>query len=241
MTISGIFLSGTTEEGVPYYQQVFDTRVQIAVPFVSKEALERAQLEKYRLDHLLHFGSIPFENVERGGEPPDFIVQQNQVDWKIDCAALALQSRRHAEALFNRLTQRLAERESGAWTNLASCEAFIQFNSSTQLPPSKNDTSLDAEIETALASIIINHERLAQFSAEVAQNGFPSQWPSDVIIPTFQHEHFLLVVNSVSNWQPRDQLSEKLGFYLNLQYPIALHEVLSEVKSPPAEPEAYHC
>lgn len=229
MTIRGIFLSGTTEDGSRHYQSVFDTRVQVAARFTSKEALERAQLEKYRLDHLLRFGSVPFEGVARGGEPPDFIVRQAQNSWRIDCAALVLQSRCQAEALFNRLVQRLAERGNSAWTNLESCNSLIKFLSPSQLPPAKNNTSLDAEIEAALTSIVVDHDRWAQFSATVAAEGFPSQWPSDVGPSSLWHEYFYLVANPIPGWQPRDQLAATFGFHLNLSFPVTLHEVESEV------------
>jgi hypothetical protein len=69
-------LQGHTADGERVIYPAFDTPIQIASPFPSKEALERAQLEKYRLDHLLHFGKVPFEEVERGGDPPDFLVSR---------------------------------------------------------------------------------------------------------------------------------------------------------------------
>jgi len=229
MTIDGVFLSGTTENGMPFYQLVFDTPIQISAPFKSKEVLERAQLEKYRRDHLLHFGFVPFEDVKRGNDPPDFIVQRTQGDWRIDCAALALEGRRLAEALFHRLVKRLAERGNSAWSTLAGCDVSVTFQSPKQLPPAKHDASLDVELEAALESIVIDHARLAQFSAEVDRDGWPSQWPSDVSIPQFEHECFSLLANPVPNWRPRDQLSASLGFHLNLQFSVTLHEVSSAV------------
>lgn len=229
MTIGGASLSGSTEDGTPFCQLVFDTPVQIAAPFASKEVLERAQLGKYRRDHLLHFGFVPFEDVKRGDDPPDFIVQRTQGDWRIDCAALALEGRRLAEDLFNRLVKRIAERGNSAWSTIAACDVSVTFKSPKQLPPAKHDASLDAEIEAALASIVVDRARLAQFSAEVDRDGWPSQWPSDVRIPQFEHEHFFLLANPVPNWRPRDRLSASLGFHLNLQFSVMLHEVSSEV------------
>jgi hypothetical protein len=210
---------------------VFDTPKQISAPFKSKEALESAQLEKYRRDHLVYFGFVPFEEVKRGNDPPDFIVKGTQGDLTIDCTALALEGRRRAEALFNRLVERLVNRGSSGWKNLASCNVSVTFNEASQLPPRKHDSSVDVEIEAGLASIVVNHARLAQFSAEVRRDGFPSEWPSDVKIPQFRHERFSLVVNPVANWQPRDQLSASLGFHLNLQYAVAvtLHNFSSEL------------
>jgi hypothetical protein len=228
MTVNGVFLGTTGENGTRQYQMVFDMRSKIAEPFASKELLERAQLEKYRLDYLLHFGFVPFEAVERGGEPPDFIVKRTGGEWRIDCAALALQSRRLAESLFSRLIRRLAQGGS-AWRNLAGCDVLISFNSPGHLPPAKNDISIDEEIETALTSMVVDHERLAQLSKKIAAEGFPKQWPSDVKIATIKHDSFFIVANPLPAWCPRNQFETSLGFRRSLQYPIVLKEITSEI------------
>ena len=37
-------------------------------PALPKETLERVQLEKYRLDYLVHLGEVPFEDVRHGAD-----------------------------------------------------------------------------------------------------------------------------------------------------------------------------
>jgi hypothetical protein len=228
MGIKGISVAVDTKNGKRYYL-VFDTRVRRSAPFGSKEVLERAQLEKYRLDHLLHLGSVPFEVVKRGNEPPDFIVSGAGGDWGVDCAALALEDRRRAESLFNRLVKRLAEHGQRAWDNLAGCIVHLEFISKTKLPPARDDVTLDTEIETDLASIVVDREGLIKFAERVAKEGFPKQWPNDVVIPNLKRARYRIVANFNPQWQPDDQFARSLGFKLILEYPKTIREISAEI------------
>src|SRR4051794_27222194 len=114
-------------EGEKVSVPFLDTPIQIAAQFPSKEALERAQLEKYRLDYLLRFGSIPFEDVSRGDDPPDFLVIRNGSPYGIDCAALTVQRKRTAEALFSKLINKVAGGDITSLHHLAGTEVMIWF------------------------------------------------------------------------------------------------------------------
>jgi hypothetical protein len=74
---------------------MLDTPVQLT-PAFPKETLERVQLERYRLDYLVRLGKVPFEDVRRGDDPPDFLVTRDSSAHALDCAALTLPQKRTA-------------------------------------------------------------------------------------------------------------------------------------------------
>jgi hypothetical protein len=220
-------LQGHTADGERVIYPAFDTPIQIASPFPSKEALERAQLEKYRLDHLLHFGKVPFEEVERGGDPPDFLVRRDGTPHRIDCAALALQEKRKAENLFSKLVHKVAANDTASLRHLAATEIKIWFSPDTSdigpgLPHRAADNSAVQRLVETLQNFELDRQRAAEIAADIAAHGFPQTFPEEVA--PVQKEGFGFHVVPVDNWQPRDPLTARLGFSVSLQYALEIRE-----------------
>ena len=76
---------------------------------VEKATLERMHLEEYRFDVIMQSSAVPFNGVEEGADPPDFVVEAPEAKEAWDCAAFAFEKRRMSRCLFNRLSQRQEE------------------------------------------------------------------------------------------------------------------------------------
>ncbi len=204
----------------------FDTPTQIVLPFPSKEALERAQLEKYRLDYLLRFGEVPFEDVRRGAEPPDFLVMRDGSPYGVDCTALALEEKRLAEALFTRLIQKVAANDNASLEHLAGTHITIWFGHGTELPPRVSDHSTVEEIIETLEHVEVDRDRFARTATDLAAHGFPDTMPQTfpADLGVVEKESFSFQVAPTDSWQPRDQLSAQLGFNVLLSLPIMVEE-----------------
>jgi hypothetical protein len=228
-------LHGESADGERVIYPAFDTPIQIASRFPSKEALERAQLEKYRLDYLLRFGEVPFEEVERGGDPPDFLVRRDGSPHRIDCAALALEEKRGAEALFSKLVDKVAANDTASLRHLAGTEINIWFSSDTSdigpgRPPRVTDDSKTQKLMEALQNFELDRQRIADITADMIAHGPPQKLPEEV--SPVEKEGFGFHVASVDNWQPRDLLTAGLGFGVSLSYalPIRKRGVREEIQ-----------
>jgi hypothetical protein len=200
---------------------------RVAVPFPSKEVLERAQLEKFRLDHLLQLGRLPFDQVERGSDPPDFIVKTDAGPVALDCAALTIGAQRHADLVVNAIVDRVAKQGGGRFQHLVGCDVFFSFLKGL---PSRQDDEAVQQVVEKLEGIEVDRVKIAQFAAEVAKHGFPEQFPPDLgigggpIAARGDAEGVLIVhVVPQGGFRPTSPLAERLGFnpYLNYSFPVA--------------------
>jgi len=215
-------------EGERLVLTFFDTPIQIASPFPSKEALERAQLEKYRLDYLLRLGEVPFEDVRRGAEPPDFLVMRDGTPHGVDCAALALEKKRLAEALFTKLIQKVAAKDNTFLRHLARTHVTVWFSHGTELPPRVTDHSIVPELIEALEHVNVDRDRIGRITADIARHGFPQTFPEEIAI--VDKESFGFQVAPLDSWQARDALSAQLGFDVSLSFPFAIQDVRAEMQ-----------
>lgn len=145
----------------------------------SKEVLERLHLEKYRFDHLLRFGVVPFDSVETGGNPPDFVVATESGQVRLDCAVLAREDRRQAHRLFRILSERLASDAAGRdFSGIAGCVVSVWFGEQMQeQPPKRTDASLLDPLLDALGDAHVDHAAHRALSDEIAKRGFPDVLP----------------------------------------------------------------
>jgi hypothetical protein len=221
-------------EGESVIIPFFDTPVQTASPFPSKESLERAQLEKYRLDYLLRFGKVPFEDVRCGDNPPDFLVTRHATAYGVDCAALALQKKRNAEALFTKLIQKVAADDSASLQHLNGTHVTIWFKEDTELPPRPPrvaNTSTAQELIEALEYVDVDRDQIARTTAEIAEHGWPETLPVLLDgLAVVDKERFGFQVEPVNNWQPSEPLSAQLGFGVSLSFPLMIQDVRAEMK-----------
>jgi hypothetical protein len=208
---------------------IFDPPMPVANAFPSKEALERAQLEKYRLDYLLQHGQPPFEDVRRGKDPPDFFVDVGGRHVGLDCAALALQVRRRAEAMFETISGYVAQHASDRRLgHLAGCDIPVWFNFGRSTPPTASEKADLAEIVRELEAVTVDRERIAAFSREISEKGFPQRFPEGM--PIVNRGWFGFQVTPRTEWQPRSALGAELGFNLVLHYPVRVADVREEVQ-----------
>lgn len=212
-------------EGERVMVPMFDTPMQI-IPAVPKETLERVQLEKYRLDYLVRFGKVPFEDVRRGADPPDFLVTRDGSAHAIDCAALTLEEKRTAEAIFEKLVQKVVVEDNAALQHLAGTHVIISFGHGTELPPKVTDSTALQEVLEALEEMDFDRDRYARINAEIAEHGWPQQMTSDFkdSLGMVEKEAFSFQVSVIEGWQPRDELSTQLGFDWTLNLPLMIRE-----------------
>jgi hypothetical protein len=188
--VTAAALGGQTEGGEPVAILTLETPMKI--PFggrrLTKPELERAHLEKYRLDVLTATGVLPFDTVMQGGDPPDFVVATPAGAEGVECAALALQQRRHAYALFERFRTRLLDAaRQEPFTHLADCVAAIWFGNGNKLPPPANDETAVDQLVAMLRAAQVDRAAIAEFNAQVAQEGLPETLPlGSGAVPIFE-------------------------------------------------------
>jgi hypothetical protein len=211
------------------YVPFFDTPTRLLPPLPSKEVLERVQLEKYRLDYLVRTGSVPFEDVRRGAEPPDFEVMRGESWHRLDCVALAVQEKRLAEALFTKLIEKVAVAgKDRPLEHLAGTHVTLWFSQGSQRPPRATDHSIVAEIVDALAQVEVDREEIAKLTTNIAAHGWPETFPKGFAV--VDKQHFGFQVTPVDGWQPSNALSEQLGFDLSLSYPLIITDIRAELQ-----------
>ncbi len=215
--------------GQQVYLPFFDTPTRLLPSLPSKEILERVQLEKYRLDCLVRTGDVPFEDVRRGAEPPDFEVMRGESWRRLDCVALTVQEKRLAEALFTKLVEKVAVAgEDRSLEHLAGTHVTIWFGQGSQLPPRATDHSIVEEIVDALARVKVDREEIAKLTTNIAAHGWPETLPIGFAV--VDEQHFGFQVAPVDGWQPSNALSEQLGFDLSLSYPLIIADIHSELQ-----------
>jgi hypothetical protein len=174
--VNAVALGGHTEGGEP--MAILTLELPLRIPFggrrLTQHELERVHLEKYRLDVLLASGDLPFDVVTSGTNPPDFVVSTASGPHGIECAALALQKRRHAYDLFNRFRASLLDAaRQEQFPHLADCSVLAWFGSGNDLPPKRNDQATVDKLVEMLRSATVDRRAIAALTERIAQEGFP--------------------------------------------------------------------
>ena len=200
---------------------------------VPRDVLERLHLERFRFDHLARRGVVPFEGVERGGDPPDFIVATALGREQLDCAILANEGRRKAHHLFGILRERLfAGAEGRTFDGIAGTLVGVSFGPHLdELPPRRTDDSIVTPLLDALAEANVDREAHSALMESIAQlGGFPGKLPPGVVTEGGTRDHETSFVANIV--YPVDQIPPLPGglpFMVQLHFP---HQVTrSEVES----------
>lgn len=127
--VNAVTFGGTNAEtGEPIRLLVMETPIREVgrKKRLSKRAIERLHLEQYRCDHLRTYGVVPFEDVQSGHDPPDFVVTTPKGLESIDCSSFTLAERRAAYDQFRRIRE-VVESESakGKLPHLDGCDLLI--------------------------------------------------------------------------------------------------------------------
>jgi hypothetical protein len=202
--ITAMSVGGATADGEPFLGlgMQIPQRHPGFTARVDKERLERFQLERFSADFVLREGTPPFEHVQVGGNPPDFLVQTfDGRSEQVDLAALPLQDWRTASRLFQQLLEKLQCGAPGHdLSNLAGCDVDVSFNQLAGLPPKKTDSTLVEPLLHAMSEIRIDWEVWRTYNAKL-QSGPPAvgdQVPTGYMgTTTTPDEEAMLTVNGV--------------------------------------------
>lgn len=167
-------------DGEPGIILAFENGVQLFGPGVTldKAALERLHLERFRSDYTMRLGSIPFDGVRVGANPPDFEIKTRDDGWKrLDCMILPFEDRRNGHALFLRLRDKLMT-EQRDFSNIADCWVQIWFSGGGGLPPKKSDQDTVDQLAALLEGSEIDRAAIAAVVAGIPESGFPAQLPA---------------------------------------------------------------
>ena len=92
---------------------------------ITKETLEELHLQKFSTDYCLARGVRPYRNLERGSEPPDFVVDGEQGKTRLDCTQFAESKRRQAHALFTAVRTTLYDAPPEDYEHLRGLMVFV--------------------------------------------------------------------------------------------------------------------
>jgi hypothetical protein len=175
-------LVGHTLGGEPVLQLAMEQPERTAgwLRRVEKPVLERVHLERYRSNVLIRTGSLPFEGIVVGDDPPDFIVTPPQGRRRIDCAAFASTRRRRRYNLFNLLRERrgVSGHQVVRWRARLHPAGVVRVGQ--HAAAQANRQRRRGRTAGDVASAAVDREAIERFNNEVAANGLPEKWPSDV-------------------------------------------------------------
>lgn len=94
---------------------------------LTKELMEEVHFEKFLLD-LTMSNKIRYDGYERGDDPPDFYLKDAGVKSKVDMIQFCIQKRRQANALFNKVKQKIMSLPSVSFQGLVGKMVYVYFS-----------------------------------------------------------------------------------------------------------------
>jgi hypothetical protein len=196
--------------------------------------MERLHLERFRFDQILRTGRAPFNHVEEGGNPPDFVVETLNGMERWDCAAFGLKNRRTARALFERLRERLLESAKDRdFSGIAGSSVSVWFGDHLDgLPPKKRDDTLIEPLLKLLEESTVDHDANKALIQHVAANGFPSVMPPVFVTKSTPDNTAGFSINIVCEPSQAASLPGGLGFVIDLHAPqqMTTSEAVTELQ-----------
>ncbi len=125
--------------------------------------LEWLCLQRYRTDHTLANGTVPFFDVAKGGDPPDAVITTESGPVGVECTGLTIGARRGAHGLFRHIRRTIASQPPAAFAALSGHMVYMWFNESDSVltrPHRQNDEAAAKELVEALASYCPQAENL---------------------------------------------------------------------------------
>jgi hypothetical protein len=146
---------------------------------VEKREMEAIHVEQFCTDHLLSLGRLPYDLIESStGARPDFIAQEGEQSFGLECAQYTVQSRRHAAALFEDVRDAVMKApDRRRFAHLRGRFVFMWFRRADgrpELPPKARETDAVVAITEALTEEI----PLAP-AAEVEPAEAPPEFPGE--------------------------------------------------------------
>lgn len=242
-------LSGVTEDGERTIILAMEQPERLASfpERVDKNVLERFHLERFRSDYLLRNGTVPFNSVQDGGDPPDFIVSNDHGVSGLDCVVMAQQQRRTAYQLLAHLEQRLdAVSGDRDFSGVAGCVVSIWFGENlAELPPRRTDDSIIEPLLDELENATVDHQAIDALLATVAASGFPEILPPVITQGTTPDGSAGFVANRLVAPAHAGQIPGGRGFQIGLHTPqqwreSELQAQLQRITSDHDKPEIEH-
>jgi hypothetical protein len=169
MTLTGMFVGPVLPWGVP---ALFGARGKLAegppsevaiavfewpVPHwdvigdpLAKETVERLHLERYRTDRLLATGEMPYETLDVGDDPPDFVAPQDDSRIGVDATQLTASGRIGAQAQFERIRRAVLAAPRADFTHLRGHLLYLWFRDAAGLGLPHREAEAVAEVVAAL-------------------------------------------------------------------------------------------
>ncbi len=118
---------------------------------------ERLHIDRFCTDYLLRHGRSPYESLERGSDPPDFMGLTDGKRLGIECTQLTVQERREAFGLFKRVRGGIVDavgESRSRFAHLRGLAIYMRFqrgDGQEDLPPAATDSQAVSEIVEAFA------------------------------------------------------------------------------------------
>lgn len=233
--VGGIGMVGTTADGEAMARLVLETPSQVSFGGhrLDQEELERVHLEKYRFDVLTSTGVLPFDQVKRGANPPDFVVSTPSGEERIECTGLTLQKRRDAFALFDRFKARLLQAaQEESFTNLENCMVAVWFGNGEDLPPRSQDEDTVRRFVEALRGTRVDRAAVAALSNQIAKGEFPETFPAAASSTVSVDDCGGCSVNPVDSRLLGEPFGQAAGFdvQLNMSLTVTSSDVQAELQ-----------
>ncbi len=234
--VGAVNLGGTTTSGEAVVISAMETPIRVSeADRLDKEVVERAHLERFRCDYLVRQGEMPFDGVERGGDPPDFVVRKGSARIGVDCAVLTVGQRRRGYRRFLEFLAHVAAQDPGPFAALRDCIVTTWFNvevSDGGLPPGAHERALIDEMTDLLRTARPDREKIAAFNQEVAVSGFPETFPADLGNIHTASDGSGFNIAPVTPGTLQGTFAEQMGFAceLNMSVQVAESDLRDEIQ-----------
>jgi hypothetical protein len=181
---------------------------------LGKPQIELLHLQRFRTDQALATGTLPFQDVAEGADPPDFQLRTPDAVVGLDCSAITMEDRRQAVALFMEVRRRLLEVPHPRLAHLIGFTVYLWFNQGVGLgkPFRRQDEAAADELVEALAGYKPDASKLWVGG----ESGLPDPAPDMGISRTESGASFYAV--PFTNATPSTVLESYTGFELGLAY-----------------------
>lgn len=199
---------------------LLDERVRICSA-MTQEMIERFHLERVRIDNLGRTGSLPFDDVTRGPNPPDFIVSTAGRETGVDISVVALPERRHAYHRFDFFTDRLRA-VSPPLDNLRDTHVLVWFNLGQDLPPKQSDHDAAQDLIDLMRSTRFDRAEVERLYGEMAATGMPHTFPPSYPIRNLPQNEAGFAVSVLPPTSQPSEFRGQTGFECSLQTSVVV-------------------
>jgi hypothetical protein len=179
---------------------------------MNKEAVERLHLERYCTDRLLAGGQLPYTQLNRGGNPPDFEAElPGAANLAVDATQLTVADRIAAQAQFERVTAAVLAAPRRDFAHLRGHFLYLWFSQ----PEGDGRPHRNSEAVDGIVAALREYEPDTSWT-ERDTSGLPEQMPETDLQSTSSGCNFYAV--KLRNAVPASAFFAEMGFELVLAY-----------------------